>query len=131
MPSCAACAAFLDRKLAGLEGNGRACADCHMPTDSFQLSPASVEARFQLLQWRRRWNPNADDPLFRPIDADDFRTNGDDARDFSNLRQNGLVSITFPLPPNIQADRSGDQRAVRARRSSTCGAACRPSTTWR
>ena len=73
-----------------------------MPTDSFQLSPASVEARFQLLQWRQRSNPDADDPLFRPIDADDFRVNGDHASDFSNLRQNGLVRITFPLPLNIR-----------------------------
>jgi cytochrome c peroxidase len=95
-------AAFLDRKLAGLEGNGRACADCHMPTDSFQLSPASAEARFQLLQWRRRFSPHADDPLFRPVDADDFRTLGEDARDFSNLRQNGLVRVTLPLPPNVR-----------------------------
>ena len=94
--------AFFDRKLDGLSANGRACADCHMATDSFQLSPASAEARFQLLQWRRRWNPNADDPLFRPIDADDFRTNGENASDFSNLRQNGLVRITFTLPPNIR-----------------------------
>jgi hypothetical protein len=94
--------AFFDRKLDELAANGRPCADCHMPTDSFQLSPASVEARFQFLQWRRRWNPDADDPLFRPIDADDFRTNGDAASDFSNLRQNGLVRITFPLPPNIR-----------------------------
>ena len=46
--------------------------------------------------------PDADDPLFRPIDADDFRTNGDDANDFGNLRQNGLVRITLPLPPNIR-----------------------------
>jgi len=36
--------AFFDRELDGLKANGRACADCHMPTDSFQLSPASVEA---------------------------------------------------------------------------------------
>ena len=94
--------AFLDRKPEGLVGNGRSCADCHMPADSFQLSPASVEARFQLLQWRRRWNPDADDPLFRPIDADDFRANGDSAGDFSNLRQNGLVRIALPLPPNVR-----------------------------
>ena len=73
-----------------------------MPTDHFQLSPASVEARFRLLQLRRRWNPEADDPLFRPVDADDFRTNGDAASDFSNLRQNGLVRITLPLPPTIR-----------------------------
>jgi hypothetical protein len=94
--------AFLDRTPGGLGGNGRACADCHMPADSFQLSPASVEARFQILQWRRRWNPEADDPLFRPIDADDFRTDGDAASDFSNLRQNGLVRITLALPASIR-----------------------------
>jgi mono/diheme cytochrome c family protein len=94
--------AFVDRTPGGLAGNGRSCADCHMPTDSFQLSPASAEARYQLLQRRRQRHPDADDPLFRPIDADDFRTNGDEAKDFSNLRQNGLIRITFPLPPNIR-----------------------------
>lgn len=93
--------AFFDRTLDGLAANGRACADCHIATDSFQLSPANVEARFQLLQRRLRRHPAADDPLFRPIDADDFRINGEDASDFSNLRQNGLVRITFPLPSNI------------------------------
>jgi cytochrome c peroxidase len=94
--------AFFDRQLPGLGGNGRACADCHMATDSFQLSPADVEARFQLLMARRRVNPRADDPLFRPIDADDFRTTGENASDFSNLRQSGLVRIVFPLPPNMR-----------------------------
>jgi cytochrome c peroxidase len=93
--------AFFDRSPGGLGGNGRACADCHMAADHFQLSPADVEARFQLLQARRRRHPDADDPLFRPIDADDFRINGDNASDFSNLRQNGLVRITFTLPSNI------------------------------
>jgi cytochrome c peroxidase len=93
---------FMDRHLHGLGGNGRACADCHMPAVNFQLSPAGAEARFQLLQWRRQFDPNADDPLFRPIDADDFRTNGDSASDFRNLRENGLVRITLPLPPNIK-----------------------------
>jgi cytochrome c peroxidase len=94
--------AFFDRNPDGLAGNGRACADCHMPTDQFQLSPASVEARFRLLQLRRLGNPDADDPLFRPVDADDFRTNGDAASDFRNLRQNGLIRVTFPLPPAIR-----------------------------
>ena len=83
--SCAAVArgfrAFFDRQLAGLAANGRACADCHMASDSFQLSPAGAEARFRLLQFQRQFNPDADDPLFRPIDADDFRTNGEDASD--------------------------------------------------
>jgi hypothetical protein len=78
--------AFLDLNPAGLAGNGRSCADCHMPTDRFQLSPASVEARFQRLQRMRQDNPAADDPLFRPIDADDFRVNGEAASDYSTLR---------------------------------------------
>jgi cytochrome c peroxidase len=93
--------AFLDRRLAGLGGNGRSCADCHMPTDQFQLSPATAEARFQLLQLRRTRNPHADDPLFRPVDADDFRTHGESANDYSNLRENGLVRVTFALPANV------------------------------
>jgi len=94
--------AFFDRQLSGLEANGRACADCHMVADHFQLSPASAEARFQLLQKRRQWNRKADDPLFRPIDADDFRAQGTRAHDFSNLRQNGLIRIEFALPANIK-----------------------------
>jgi cytochrome c peroxidase len=93
---------FFDRSLHGLDGNGRSCADCHMPLDQFQLSPASAEARFQLLQKRRRWNPWADDPLFRPIDADDFHVNGNKARDFRNLRENGLVRVQFALPANLR-----------------------------
>jgi cytochrome c peroxidase len=94
--------AFLDRKLYGLRANGRSCADCHMPSDDFQLAPAHVEERFQALQERRKTNPRADDPLFRPIDADDFRTRGEEADDWSNLRQNGLVRVTLPLPANIR-----------------------------
>jgi cytochrome c peroxidase len=94
--------AFFDRTLHGLKGNGRSCADCHMPQDQFQLSPASVETRFKRLEWRRLWNPQADDPLFRPIDADDFRTRGEHASDFSNLRQNGLIRVVMPLPPNVR-----------------------------
>jgi cytochrome c peroxidase len=94
--------AFFDRRLRGLDANGRSCADCHMERSHFQLSPADVEERFQRLERRRQHDPDADDPLFRPIDADDFRTNGDSASDFSNLRENGLVRITLPLPSNIK-----------------------------
>jgi cytochrome c peroxidase len=94
--------AFFDRDMHGLPGNGRSCADCHMPADQFQLSPASAEQRFQRLQWRLARNPRADDPLFRALDADDFRINGANARDFSNLRENGLIRVVFELPPNIR-----------------------------
>lgn len=49
-------------------GNGRSCATCHRPEDGFGLTPATVEARYQQWQARRRHDPSADDPLFRPID---------------------------------------------------------------
>lgn len=69
-------AAFNDRKLTQLGGNGRACADCHVPSDSFQLSPSAAGARFEALLAKRARNKDADDPLFRPVDADDFRLMG-------------------------------------------------------
>src|SRR5436190_17342551 len=74
-------ARFHERVLPGLGGNGRACSDCHMDSDSFQLSPANVEARYQKMR-----STGVDDPLFRPIDADDFVENGANARDYSSLR---------------------------------------------
>ena len=95
-------AAFNDRNLADLGGNGRACADCHMPAEAFQLSPAAARARFDALLAKRAEDPDADDPLFRPVDADDFRVNGDNASDFSNLVENGLVRVTMPLPLNVK-----------------------------
>src|SRR5437867_1793774 len=105
-PPCDAVArgrkAFNDRNLNQIGGNGRACADCHMPSENFQLSPAAARARFDALQAEREHNANADDPLFRPVDADDFRLNGDNANDFSNLVENGLVRVTMPLPLNVK-----------------------------
>ena len=95
-------AAFNDRNLRELGGNGRACADCHMPSEAFQLSPAIARARFEALLSKLSHNRNADDPLFRPVDADDFRVNGDNATDFSNLVENGLVRVTMPLPVNVR-----------------------------
>jgi len=95
-------AVFNDRNLHGLGGNGRACADCHVPSESFQLSPAVARARFEALLAKRSANKNADDPLFRPVDADDFRQHGDAANDYSNLVENGLVRVTLALPPNVR-----------------------------
>jgi cytochrome c peroxidase len=93
---------FFDRDLRGLDGNGRSCNDCHMATEQFRLTPAAAEKRFLKLQQRLSYDSHADDPLFRPIDADDFRINGQQANDYSNLRQNGLVRVTFALPANIR-----------------------------
>jgi mono/diheme cytochrome c family protein len=94
--------AFNLRNLHELGGNGRACADCHVPADSFQLSPAVARARFEALLAKRAVNKNADDPLFRPVDADDFREHGDAANDYSNLVENGLVRVPLALPPNVR-----------------------------
>ena len=94
--------AFVDGRPKGLGGNGRSCADCHLPEDSLQRSPDSAQARYKLLQLRRKWNPRAQDPLFLPIDADDFRIHGEKASDYSNLLENGLIRVTLPLPPNMR-----------------------------
>jgi hypothetical protein len=52
--------AFHAGDIVGLGGNGRACSDCHMDSDSFQLSPADVETRFQAMS-----STGTDDPLCR------------------------------------------------------------------
>jgi cytochrome c peroxidase len=93
--------AFNDRNLQELGGNGRSCADCHVPSENFQLSPGVARARFEALLAKRAVDKNADDPLFRPADADDFREHGDAANDYSNLVENGLVRVTMMLPPNV------------------------------
>ncbi len=77
-------------------GNGRSCATCHNPGEGFSLSPATVEARWQRLQQARRINPNADDPLFRSIDADDGR------QDFTLLRTRALIKVRVPLPARVR-----------------------------
>ncbi|HEX6622386.1 MAG TPA: hypothetical protein VF064_01645, partial [Pyrinomonadaceae bacterium] len=77
-------------------GNGRSCATCHDPRDGFSLSPATVEARWRRLQSARRRNPNADDPLFRSIDADDSQ------QDFTLLRTRALVKVRVPLPDRVR-----------------------------
>ena len=94
---CRGKANFHDRTLVGLNGNGRACSDCHMDSENFQLTPAAAQKRFTQMT-----TTGVDDPLFRAIDADDFRVNGAAARDFSNLTQNGLIRITIPLPANVK-----------------------------
>jgi cytochrome c peroxidase len=94
---CLGKANFHDRTLSGLGGNGRACSDCHMDSENFQLTPAAAQARFAKMT-----TTGIDDPLFRAIDANDFRTNGAAAHDFTNLTENGLVRVTIPLPANVK-----------------------------
>jgi cytochrome c peroxidase len=77
-------------------GNGRACATCHDPRDGFSLSPSRVEARWQRLQRARLVDPDATDPLFRSIDADDG------ADDFTLLRTRALIRVRVPLPSRVR-----------------------------
>jgi cytochrome c peroxidase len=77
-------------------GNGRACATCHNPADGFSLSPATVEARWQRLQHARRDKPDATDPLFRPLDADDGQA------DFTLLRTRALFKVRVALPERVR-----------------------------
>jgi cytochrome c peroxidase len=77
-------------------GNGRSCATCHNPDDGYSLSPATVEARWKQLQRSRLTNPQAVDPLFRSIDADDGR------EDFTSLRTRALVRVRVPLPERVR-----------------------------
>lgn len=94
---CRGKANFHDRQLSGLGGNGRACVDCHMASERFQLTPDAARSRLAAMN-----TTGVDDPLFRAIDADDFRVNGSAARDFTNLTTHGLVRVTIPLPANVK-----------------------------
>jgi cytochrome c peroxidase len=77
-------------------GNGRSCGTCHEPGQGFSLTPERAEARWQALERRRETDPDADDPLFRAIDADD----GVD--DFTLLRTRGLIKVRVPLPDRVR-----------------------------
>ena len=95
-PNIAVGKAMFRHEFPNVHGNGRSCATCHVPEEAFQLSPQNVEARYQALQERLLSDPKADDPLFRPQDANDF------AEDFTNLRNHALVRVFIQLPTNAQ-----------------------------
>jgi hypothetical protein len=129
---CRGKANFHDRTLAGLGGNGRACSDCHMDSENFQLTPAAAQVRFATMT-----ATGIDDPLFRAIDANDFRINGAAAHDFANLMENGLIRVSIPLPPNVKLLDCGATVPCPAsarrpmRPLSTSGARCPRSSTSR
>jgi cytochrome c peroxidase len=91
--------AFFKGDFPNVHSNGRSCATCHVPEESFQLTPEHVEARFQALAQRRLIDPSADDPLFRSIDADDG------ADDFTTLRNHALVRVFITLPTDANGQK--------------------------
>jgi mono/diheme cytochrome c family protein len=100
--------AFFLNEFPGVRGNGRACATCHVPQLSFALTPAHVEARYRALQALRVFFPQADDPLFRSIDADDGHEN------YTTLRKHALIRVNVKLPENsnIWLTNAPQQRTV-------------------
>ncbi len=68
--------------------NGRSCATCHVPEDSFTLTPAHVA---------RLWERNPGDPLFSAIDADNPAAK---QLTFEHLKK-GLVRVWLKLPDNV------------------------------
>src|SRR5690606_25372827 len=68
------------------DGNDRTCVTCHtIPT--LALSPAQIE---------HAWRRNPSDPLFRPLDSDDYTG----ARD-SQMPGDGLVPAHVLAAPNV------------------------------
>ena len=90
---------FFTQGVPDVHGNGRTCATCHVEADAFQLTPAAAEARYQALQARKAIDPQADDPLFRSIDANDG------ANDYTNLRQHGLIRVVLKLPVDANGNK--------------------------
>ena len=75
-------------------------ATCRATASSFRRP--SAEARFQLLQWRRTLESARAGSAVPADRRRRFPHQRRAASDFSNLRQNGLVRVTLPLPPNIR-----------------------------
>jgi hypothetical protein len=78
--------------------NGRACVNCHEPTDGMSVSAADVELRFLLTQ--------GTDPIFRTVDGSncDHNINVSTAEGryaaYSLLRTRGLIRIALAVPAN-------------------------------
>ena len=99
-------AAFNDREL---EGNSLETV-APAPIATCRLTRSSSHRRWpapdcEVLLARRARNKERGPPLLGVVDAEDvFRINGDNASDFSNLVENGLIRVTMPLPGERQAD---------------------------
>ncbi len=84
---------------ASLGSNGRACASCHHPDDSWTITPPRLRARFDATQGL--------DPIFRPFDGAncapaDVSTVEARRRAYSLLLERGLVRVTRPVPANAE-----------------------------
>ena len=92
---------FIDRQNPFFQpfGNGRRCSTCHVQTDAWSLTPATVQTKFALSDGR--------DPLFMPIDAAnsptaDFSTVEARRNAYSLLLNKALIRMHMALPANAE-----------------------------
>ena len=83
-----------------LGANGRSCASCHQPSDSWSLSAAHVAERFE--------DTHGQDPLFRPNDGSNCDHNIDVStlegrrHAYSLLISRGLIRVALPVPDGAE-----------------------------
>jgi cytochrome c peroxidase len=79
--------------------NGRSCVTCHMPTESWSITPRDVQQRFQ--------STDGKEPIFRPVDgancpSADVSTKSARKRAYSQLLSKGLIRVSLPVPDHAQ-----------------------------
>jgi hypothetical protein len=82
---------------ANLGTNGRSCASCHQASDAWSVTPAHIQARFNLSQGL--------DPIFRTNDgancpSADVSTVSARQTAYSMLLTKGLIRVSIPVPSN-------------------------------
>src|SRR3954447_16012357 len=79
--------------------NGRSCATCHQPGDSWSVTPRNIQQRFNMTQ--------GTDPIFRPndganCDTADVSTVEARRSAYSLLLSKGLIRVALPIPANAE-----------------------------
>ena len=83
-----------------LGSNGRSCSSCHLPSQSWSISPVGVQLRFLLTQGK--------DPIFRTNDGSNCDHNVDVSslqgrrEAYSLLLSRGLIRIALAVPANAE-----------------------------
>src|SRR4051812_11700183 len=79
--------------------NGRSCASCHQPGESWSITPRSLRQRFNMTQGA--------DPIFRPndganCDTADVSTVAARRSAYSLLLNKGLIRVELPVPEDAE-----------------------------
>jgi cytochrome c peroxidase len=79
--------------------NGRSCASCHQPGESWSITPRNVQQRFNMTQGA--------DPIFRPndganCDTADVSTVAARRTAYSLLLNRGLIRVELPVPSDAE-----------------------------